>query len=240
MNIRKTFLTLLLLVSILGFSSCKKTKNGVLEIRTSSLLIGTNGSTGLPSVTTIFNDNFKCVIATDDNYTDGEIKTFLVNGSNFGGPGATKMEYIYHSGESAKSLGYTEKSEKDVSFSTPFGTFDSYYTSKEGNGIPGKKSGFGRLCGKWKHTPTELIIWIDSDNEGKALLVNGGTSAPADAVGGFAWKEINNIGSNSYRFLNQIWYPNTGWIDGSYMNLELEKDGTSFKVNGQTYNRVPY
>ena len=34
------------------------------------------------------------------------------------------MEYIYHSGESAKSLGYTEKSEKDVSFSTPFGTFE--------------------------------------------------------------------------------------------------------------------
>lgn len=230
----KTIVFALLFVLSLGIFGCKKSRKGVLEKRTYSLT-----GKGGPTAQRIHSDVFVCILVDGDiDLKDGEKTTFNINGTDYGGSGYTDVEYIYHENESPKSLGYKESYSDFGPFKTHYGTFDNaYVASEEGySGVPGKNSGFGRLAGAWEHEPTGLKIWIDHDRDGKAVLLNGGTSAPKEAVGGYAWKEINHTGGNSYKFRNQTYYSG-GWTDASYMQLELSDDGKSFDINGETYKR---
>ncbi len=225
----------LLAVLSLTMFGCKKSKKGVLERRTYSLT-----GKGTPGAQQLFPDLFVCILVDGDiDLKDGEKVTFNINGTDYGNAGYTDAEYIYHENESPKSLGYKENYSDYGPFKTHYGTFENgFVASKEGySGVPGKNSGFSRLAGGWEHEPTGLRIWIDTDNDGKALLINGGTSAPKQAVGGYAWKEINHAGGNNYKFRNQIYYPDSGWTDGSFMQLEMSDDGKSFNINGETYKK---
>lgn len=231
----KTVVFAILSVLPLGIFGCKKSKKGVLERRIYSLT-----GKGTPGAQQLFADQFVCILVDGDiDLKDGEKVTYNINGSDYGSAGYTDAEYIYHANESPKSLGYKENYSDNGPFKTHYGTFDNaFVASEEGySGVPGENSGFGRIAGAWEHKPTGLMIWIDQEQDGTALLIKGGTSAPPEAVGGYAWKEINSTGGSSYKFRNQIYYPGKGWTDGSYMELEMSEDGKSFTIGGEEYNR---
>lgn len=234
----KNYLKLLITISIaalmLPLLGCKKIKNGVLEMRVYSLIVG--GST--PS---IHGDYFYAfAVENDFGLADGEKKTFYNNGSPdmIGGPGSTHAEYIYHEDESLKSLGYTKKySDGGYGVNTNFGTLLEGYENKKGTIYPGENSGFGNLAGTWRYKETGEEIWIDGDTNGSAMLTGKGATFPQEAVGGHCVKNINKTGKNQYTATNYTYFPGQGWVEGSSISFTLDESGKFFTLGSVIWER---
>lgn len=228
----------ILLLSLLVISGCKKSKKGVLEIREYQYSIWFEGTEQEFVGAETGSSSFYCVVTGDDiTLQDGERVTVLESST----PGFADVyrEYVYHAGESLKSLGYKHKN-KGYEMTTPYGTYPFYTSEKENSSVPGNKSGFGVISGKWRHESTGFTVWIDTDKSGSGMVIDNGTAMPDGAVGGYSMKEITNAGGTTYRFLNRIYdYNNNGtWTDGYYLQLEVSEDGATFTLGGQTYKRI--
>ncbi|MBC9812509.1 hypothetical protein H9Y05_08515 [Crocinitomicaceae bacterium CZZ-1] len=230
---------MLVIILLVFTTGCKKSKKGVLEIREYQYYVFDDGLGGQFVGAQTGNSSFYCVVTGNDiALQDGERVTVLE--SSTPGFGDVYREYVYHAGESLKSMGYKHKN-KGYEMITPYGTYTPFYISeKENSRVPGNKSGFGVISGKWRHESTGFTVWIDTDKSGNGMVIDNGTAMPDGAVGGYSMKEITNAGGTTYRFLNRIYdYNNNGtWTDGDYLQLEVSEDGTSFSLGGQTYNRI--
>lgn len=231
--VSKLALVGLIFVFLIGNSGCKKLKKGVIEVRRYIAPSYINSSLSSPS--SLIRDKFYCVIADENTgMISGEKQIVYHNTGQ-----QTHIEYIYHENETPKSLGYELKIK-----GLPIGDGmdkskynNLYFTSKEGTRTPGKNSGFGKIAGYWKYIPTGEVIWIDSDKNGKGMLVLGGTKFPKEAEKGYCFTDIQNTGGNSYKFLNHTYFPGTGWVEGSYLTFEISEDRQSLYLGGVTYTK---
>lgn len=228
---------LLAVILFSALTGCKKysKRNGVLEIRNYTLQRWDDQHIVQIS------DGFQCVTVgnADINLAAGEVRKVVEELDNPLSDFYIRVtEYVFHEKESPNSLGYTKKYKDANPAETPFGTFDDVYVNKDNlSGAPGSKGAYFRFAGKWKHEGTGLVLWIDGDNDGKAVVVTPGSAFPEEATGGYCMTEINHSGSDSWTGKFHTYFPGSGWRTGSTVGMELSDDRNTFTLGGEDYVR---
>lgn len=222
-------------MALSGLSGCKKAKKGVLEVRSYVMM-------KWYSINEIsISESYMAYLAgnKDIDLKEGEVARYEEPVDNALADVSIKVtEYIYHSDESPSSLGYSMRDKEAMPGNTPYGDFSDVYVNKERMyGAPGNKHSHWKFSGKWKHEGSGLVIWVDNDKNGDALIVQTGSAFPEEVKGDICMMEINHSGGNTWTGQFRTYYPGSGWRDRVFVQMELSEDGNSFTLGGETYVR---